>query len=181
VTRLPVATFVALFLAGPALAQSAPGAQQLADDTFGAPQAPASAAPAAPAATPQVAAPPPAAAAAPAPPGDLSPRHLAGAQARIGGRYRTQGTNLDGSPYEGEAEIIASGRDRCRIVWRTGKRSEQRGICMRSGFVFVAAYQFREGAVGIVTYEVQPDGVLKGMWTIADADGRGTEVLTPAR
>ncbi|MBK9082903.1 MAG: hypothetical protein IPL88_12905 [Rhizobiales bacterium] len=178
--RLPVATVVAVLVASHAFAQTAPQAQQLADETFAAPTAPAPAPPqpVAPQVAPQAA--PAPAAAAPAD-GGLSPRQLAGAQARVGGRYRTQGANLDGSPYEGEAEIIASGRDRCRIVWRTGKRSEQRGICMRSGFVFVAAYQFREGAVGIVTYEVQPDGVLKGMWTIADADGRGTEVLTPLR
>ncbi len=180
-----------LFAAGAALAQSAPGAQELFDPDFSRPGGAASAAPAPrPLQPPPAAAqlPPPPATAAPAPgapaatpSGDLSPRQLAGAQAPVGGRYRTQGRNLNGAPYEGQAEISVTGRDKCRIVWRTGSSSLQRGVCMRSGYVFVAGYQFRDGTVGLITYEVQPDGVLKGMWTIADTDGRGTEVLTPMR
>jgi hypothetical protein len=30
-----------------------------------------------------------------------------------------------------------------------------------------------------VVYELQPDGSLKGFWTIADTDGAGTENLYP--
>ena len=196
-----ILTLAATIAAGAALAQTAPGAQELFDSEFSRPgggAAQPSAPPQPPPAAAQIAQPPapppavppasaqgarPPAAAAPAPPAgdDLSPRQLAGAQARVGGRYRTQGRNLNGAPYEGEAEISVTGRDKCRIVWRTGSSSLQRGVCMRSGYVFVAGYQFRDGTVGLITYEVQPDGVLKGMWTIADTDGRGTEVLTPLR
>jgi hypothetical protein len=35
--------------------------------------------------------------------------------------------------------------------------------------------------VGLVVYEMQPDGSMKGVWTIADQPGAGTEVLTPAK
>lgn len=181
-TGLIVALAIA---AGAAQAQGAPGAQELADPDFAVPTRPAEAParPAPPPAAAQAPVPAPMAPPAAAPPAasDLSPRHQAGAQAPVGGRYRSQGRNLNGAPYEGQAEITVSGRDKCRIVWRTGSSSLQRGVCMRSGHVFVAGYQFRDGTVGLVTYEVQPDGVLRGMWTIADTDGRGTEVLTPLR
>jgi len=45
---------------------------------------------------------------------------------------------------------------------------------------FAASYRL-EGQIGLVVYEVQPDGSLKGYWTLADKDGVGTEVLTPAK
>lgn len=166
--------------AGAARAQGGSSAQELADADFGAPR-PTAAAAAQPATAP------PAAAAAQVSPSQsadataLTPAQLAGAQATVGGRYRSQGANLDGSPYAGEAEIVMSGRERCRITWRTGRSSTQRGICMRTGYIFVASYQFQQGAIGIVTYQVQPDGVLKGHWTIADTEGRGAEILTPLR
>lgn len=170
---LPLLTLLA---AAPVLAQSEPEPQELMDESFGAPAGPAPPPPARIAPPPAAQATPPAAAT-----DQLSPRHAAGANATVGGRYRTQGRNLNGAPYEGEAEISVSGRDKCRIAWRTGSSSVQRGVCMRSGYVFVAAYQFRNGTVGLITYEIQPDGVLKGVWTIADTDGRGVEVLTPLR
>ncbi|MBL8590437.1 MAG: hypothetical protein JNK46_18020 [Methylobacteriaceae bacterium] len=176
-TRLLLAGVAALAV-GPLAAQTGqPTAQEAMQDGFGLPAAAAAPAPAAP----------PAAAAAQVSPSQsadataLTPAQLAGAQARVGGRYRSQGANLDGSPYEGEAEIVMSGRERCRITWRTGRSSTQRGICMRTGYIFVASYQFQQGAIGIVTYQVQPDGVLKGHWTIADTEGRGAEILTPLR
>ena len=33
--------------------------------------------------------------------------------------------------------------------------------------------------IGLVIYKMQPDGSLKGLWTITGKDGMGTEVLTP--
>lgn len=32
-----------------------------------------------------------------------------------------------------------------------------------------------------VVYEVQPDGVLAGYWTVVDKDGVGGEILTPKK
>ena len=96
--------------------------------------------------------------------------------AGIEGRYKVQGTNADGSPYGGTAEIVATGGPTCRIKWDTG--SESVGICMRSGKTFAAAYQLGDH-VGLVIYEIAGDGSMRGTWTIADSPGVGTEVLTP--
>ena len=64
----------------------------------------------------------------------------------------------------------------CRIAWDTG--STATGICMRNGSMFSAAYTMGD-AVGLVLYRANSDGSLEGLWTIADQDGVGTEVLTP--
>lgn len=101
---------------------------------------------------------------------------MAGAQ-EIGGRYEVQGTNFDGSAYGGTATIDVTTRNTCRITWDTGTTSK--GICMRNGATFSAAYAFSNGGVGLVIYTVKPNGVLEGLWTIADTDGVGTETLIP--
>ena len=102
-----------------------------------------------------------------------------GSAQEIGGKYSVSGTNLNGSHYEGTAEIVPTSATTCRIAWVTGGTTSQ-GICMRHGNVFTAAYQ-QSGVVGLVIYEVKPDGVLDGVWTIADQKGSGTDVLTPMK
>ena len=99
--------------------------------------------------------------------------------ADIGGRYDAQGTNIDGSPYKGTAEIVVTTTTTCRITWRTGSSSVQQGICMRNGNTLSAAYTFANGKPGLIIYEMQRDGSMKGLWTIADQKGVGTENLTP--
>ena len=106
---------------------------------------------------------------------------LAGATAAasaqdIGGIYLVEGTNLDGSAYEGTAEIMLTSETTCEIVWDTGSVSN--GICSRNGNAFAAAYVL-EDVVGLVIYQVQSDGTLDGLWTIAGQEGVGTETLTP--
>lgn len=100
----------------------------------------------------------------------------AGAQS-IGGVYHAAGTNLDGSPYRGTATITLTSSTTCNIKWTTGGTTSQ-GICMRNGPAFSAAYILGR-SIGLVIYNVQPDGSLKGLWTVAGAEGVGTEVLTP--
>lgn len=95
----------------------------------------------------------------------------------IGGTYEVQGTNFDGSPYGGEAEITLTSDVTCAIVWTTGD-SNSSGICMRSGNVFAAGYELN-GAVGLVIYQVKPNGVLNGSWTIGGTNAVGYEVLVP--
>ena len=51
---------------------------------------------------------------------------------------------------------------------------------MRYGIAFSAAYVMGE-TVGLVIYEVLPNGTLEGIWTIADVAGVGTETLVPVR
>ncbi len=97
----------------------------------------------------------------------------------IGGSYRVDGTNIDGSHYGGTAKIEITANTTCRIRWSTGSTSD--GICMRNQNAFAAGYVFDSGEIGLVVYEIRPDGTLDGVWTIADTDGAGTEVLTPIR
>ena len=99
--------------------------------------------------------------------------------ADVGGTYSVTGTNLDGSPYEGTARINAKSATACEIIWTTGK-TETRGTCMLNGDAFAAAYALGEKA-GLIIYKVKPDGVLNGVWTLADTNGSGTETLTPVR
>lgn len=96
----------------------------------------------------------------------------------VGGKYDVKGTNFDGSSYDGTAVITRSSNTTCRIHWETGSTSD--GFCMLAGKSFAAAYAMGK-TVGLVVYELQPDGALKGVWTIADESGAGTEVLTPAK
>jgi hypothetical protein len=51
---------------------------------------------------------------------------------------------------------------------------------MRSGNVFSAAYAMGK-TIGLVIYEIRPDGSLLGTWTVDGHDGVGTEKLTPVR
>ena len=102
----------------------------------------------------------------------------AGAQS-IGGTYDVAGTNLDGSAYRGTAVVTQTSSTTCRIKWTTGDTVSQ-GICMRNGSAFSAGYSLGS-AIGLVIYSIEPDGSLKGLWTVADSEGVGTEVLTPRR
>jgi hypothetical protein len=95
----------------------------------------------------------------------------------VGGSYRVQGTNPNGSSYSGTAEITQTSASTCRIAWHVG--SEWQGICMLSGDVFAAAY--RSGnSTGLLIYNRHPDGRLSGEWTIG-AGATGTETLIPVR
>jgi hypothetical protein len=101
-----------------------------------------------------------------------------GAQAQnIGGNYAVNGTNLDGSPYTGTAEVRLTSETTCEIYWTTGG-STSSGICMRNGPAFSAGYELN-GKVGLVIYQVFDDGHMEGLWTIAGTNGLGTENLTP--
>ncbi len=96
----------------------------------------------------------------------------------IGGTYTVQGTNLNGSPYQGTAEITLTSDTTCVIEWVTGSTTSQ-GICSRNQNAFAAAYVLGD-AFGLVVYEVLDDGTLDGLWTISGQNGNGTEKLTPA-
>jgi hypothetical protein len=97
--------------------------------------------------------------------------------AGLPGKYKVAGKNADGSPYSGTAEIVATSETTCRIAWQTGSTTSE-GICMRNGDSFAAGYSLG-GSVGLVVYQMKADGTLEGLWTIADQEGVGVEVLTP--
>jgi hypothetical protein len=96
----------------------------------------------------------------------------------IGGAYKVAGTNFDGSPYGGTAEITLTSETTCVIKWQTGGSSSE-GICMRNDDAFSAGYVMGDD-IGLVVYKVMEDGSLHGLWTIAGKEGNGTEVLMPA-
>jgi hypothetical protein len=97
----------------------------------------------------------------------------------VGGRYAVSGTNFNGSGYSGTAVITRSSNTTCHVHWTTGPTTSE-GICMLANRSFAAAYKLGD-AIGLVVYELQPDGSLVGVWTIADKSGSGTETLTPVR
>jgi hypothetical protein len=97
----------------------------------------------------------------------------------LGGRYQVIGKNHNGSAYSGTAEITLTSNTTCNIVWKTGSTTSQ-GICMRNGVAFSAGYSMGN-AVGLVIYEIKPDGSLDGIWTIAGQPGIGAERLVPMR
>jgi hypothetical protein len=96
----------------------------------------------------------------------------------IGGTYEVAGTNYDGSPYAGTAEVTLTSETTCVIKWTTGGTTSE-GICMRNDDAFSAGYVLGN-EIGLVVYKVQADGSLQGLWTLAGKNGNGTEVLTPA-
>ena len=95
----------------------------------------------------------------------------------VGGSYAVEGTNINGSPYTGTAEITLLSETTCAIEWTTGT-STSSGVCMRNGNAFSAGYVLGD-ALGLLIYEILEDGSMDGIWTIAGQDGTGTEVLTP--
>ncbi len=101
----------------------------------------------------------------------------AGAQT-VGGSYSVAGTNFDGSAYAGTVQITPEGST-CRIVWNTGPVPSE-GVCMLSNKAFAAFYKLGSD-YGLVVYELQPDGSLKGNWSIAGKQGVGTETLVPQK
>ena len=96
--------------------------------------------------------------------------------AEIGGTYRVEGTNFDGSRYTGTATITPTADLTCDIQWQTGSTAD--GICMLDGDVLAASYVMGK-SVGLVVYRILDDGTLEGRWTIAGQQGVGTEVLHP--
>lgn len=99
----------------------------------------------------------------------------------FGGKYKVEGTNINGTTYQGEATITITSDTTCEIKWVTGKdNATADGICMRNDDSFAAGYQL-DGEVGLIIYKVMADGTLNGLWTIAGNGGNGTEILTPIK
>jgi hypothetical protein len=93
------------------------------------------------------------------------------------GVYTVEGTNLNGSPYNGTAEVSLLSDTTCQIVWKTGS-TESWGHCMKVNDYVSAGYIMGE-AIGIIMYHLNDDGSLDGYWTISGQNGNGTERLTP--
>ncbi len=87
------------------------------------------------------------------------------------GRYRTEGTNPNGSPYAGTVTVTRRG-EQYQFAWQTGPTS-YKGTGSRDGNLLIVDWGGRQPML----YALNPDGTLSGLW---DA-GRGSEKLTPLR
>ena len=93
------------------------------------------------------------------------------------GSYEVEGTNADGSSYQGTAEITGSGPD-YRIEWTTGS-STSSGRGTLEGDRFEASFSGSLTGTGTAVYRVEDDGRLVGTWTVEGSTAEGTETLTP--
>ena len=57
----------------------------------------------------------------------------------FGGKYKVEGTNINGTKYGGEATITVTSETTCEIKWVTGDTTSE-GICMRNDDSFAAGY-----------------------------------------
>jgi hypothetical protein len=101
----------------------------------------------------------------------------AGMAQAVAGFYTLQGQNPDGSTYEGDVEIVPLSEVTCEITWVTGG-DVSTGICMRYDNAFAAAYTLNDD-VGLLIYQIMPNGTMQGTWTVAGQDGVGQETLIP--
>jgi hypothetical protein len=93
------------------------------------------------------------------------------------GVYEVTGTNLDGTPYTGLAQIRTVGLASFNIIWRIGNQLVE-GTGMASGRTVAVAYGLAQRP-GMAIYTLNPDGSLDGEWTIIGATQVATERLVP--
>jgi len=99
------------------------------------------------------------------------------ALAQRDGIYEVTGTNLDGTPYTGLAQIRSLGLTSFAILWRIGDQVIE-GVGMASGRTVSVAYGLSQRP-GMGIYALNPDGSLEGEWTIIGAPTKGQERLVP--
>lgn len=89
----------------------------------------------------------------------------------LGGRYKVNGANPDGSRYSGSV-TIGQTAEGYRVDWAVGQSAYQ-GVGVLEGNVFTVDW----GSDTPVVYALAPDGTLSGLW----AAGNGEETLAPAQ
>lgn len=99
------------------------------------------------------------------------------ALAQRDGLYDVTGTNLDGTPYTGQAQIQAAGLASFIILWRMGNQVVE-GVGFASGRTVAVAYGLAQRP-GIGIYTLNPDGSLEGEWTVIGAPAIARERLVP--
>ena len=99
------------------------------------------------------------------------------AAAQRSGLYDVTGTNLDGSPYTGVAQIQAVGLSSFAIVWEIRGQVVE-GVGFASGRTIAVAYGMSQRP-GIGIYTLNPDGSMDGEWTIIGAPANATERMVP--
>jgi hypothetical protein len=99
------------------------------------------------------------------------------AAAQAPGVYDVSGTNLDGTPYTGIAQIRPAGLASFIIAWRIGNQVVE-GVGFASGRTISVAYGLAQRP-GIGIYTLNADGSLDGEWTVIGAPANGRERLVP--
>jgi len=99
------------------------------------------------------------------------------AAAQRSGVYDVTGTNLDGSPYTGTAQLQAVGLSSFAILWEIRGQVVE-GVGFASGRTIAVAYGLSQRP-GIGIYTLNPDGSMDGEWTIIGAPANATERLVP--
>lgn len=91
--------------------------------------------------------------------------------------YAVAGTNPDGSGYSGTLAVQVISDTTYTVRWSIGG-STYTGFGMRMNDYLSATYTM-DGKPGLVMYQVQDGGGLKGIWSVRGQNGSGTETLTP--
>lgn len=99
------------------------------------------------------------------------------AAAQRSGVYDVTGTNLDGTPYTGVAQIRAAGLSSFFIAWRISGQVVE-GVGFASGRTISVAYGL-SSRPGMGIYTLNPDGSMDGEWTIIGAPANARERLVP--
>jgi hypothetical protein len=91
------------------------------------------------------------------------------------GAYGVEGTNPDGSNYDGEF-LLRTGPGGAWVAnWRVANENIM-GLGLIQGGVLAVSFVVN-GRPGVSVFEVEADGRLRGSWTTGG--GLGTEMLTP--
>ncbi len=97
------------------------------------------------------------------------------AQRSLEGDYLVEGVNPSGSKYKGKATLRRKG-DTYTVTW-TISNEKFSGSGTLNGDVLAVNWKTNTGVSGVVNYQLNEDGTLKGSW----ADGAGAETLIPVR
>jgi hypothetical protein len=102
---------------------------------------------------------------------------VAPAAAQRAGIYEVSGSNPDGSAYVGLFQLRQVGIVSWAAIWQVGNDRIE-GVGMSSGSTLALTYR-AGNTQGFAIYEILPNGVMTGQWTLVGSSGIGTETLTP--
>jgi hypothetical protein len=96
---------------------------------------------------------------------------------KLAHNYDAVGTNPDGSKYTGTATVSIISDTTFTIEWTIGSEI-YKGFGMRRNDALAATYTIN-GEPGLIIYQVDDKGVMRGLWAVRGEDGNGSEVLSP--
>lgn len=91
------------------------------------------------------------------------------------GAYDVEGTNPDGTNYDGQFLLRAGPGNAWVATWRVANETIMGLGLIQAGVLGVSFVV--NGRPGVAIFEVEADGKLRGSWTTGG--GMGTEILAP--